>query len=157
MRFSSFVTKTQPIKSHGLCSHSPLHFFFFSEWWNLNLHFLLIPKKAHLCWRDIWESLCLGQHCGMFYRGQRRSLKALALVDAQMQHLHWVHCHSLLSHYPGVDMSMHFFLLEQSSVLELSGIIQYLFQGCSFLVKALFSMWELTGHFSLILRADCFI
>lgn len=42
------------------------------------------PQENHLCWRDIWESLCLGQHCGMFYRGQRGSLKALVLVDTQV-------------------------------------------------------------------------
>lgn len=57
MKASSFVTRTQPIKSRGLCSRSPFNFFFFSKWWNLNLHFLLIPKKPIFAERHLGVSL----------------------------------------------------------------------------------------------------
>lgn len=57
MKASSFLTRTQPIKSHGLCSHSPFNFFFFSKWWNLNSHFLQIPKKPIFAKRHLGVSL----------------------------------------------------------------------------------------------------
>ena len=103
----------------------------------------------NFCWKNIWQSIC---------RDQTRLPTAPGLVSKCLWHPQSAQLFIALLTNHGVWRCV--FLLDLGShplyIWCSPGIIQDLFEGFLFQVKALFCMQVFIWHLSLIWRSDCF-